>query len=115
MGRIRILNGPNRNQTVEINGGEVAGRDPTSEIQIFAPGVSRRHFKFSREGPQTIILDLGSANGTYVNNRRLTEPLVLTDRDMIIVGGIQLQFHAELFSPNGRGWYQHRQTSWGTP
>jgi adenylate cyclase len=95
MGRIRILNGPNRNQTVEINGGEVAGRDPTSEIQIFAPGVSRRHFKFSREGSQTIILDLGSANGTYVNNRRLSEPLVLTDRDMIIVGGIQLQFHAD--------------------
>lgn len=98
MGRIRILNGPNRNQTVEINGGEVAGRDPGSEIQIFAPGVSRRHFQFSREGADTIISDLNSANGTYVNNVRITK-LVLSDRDMIIVGGIQLQFHADSAPP----------------
>ncbi|MDF1662827.1 MAG: adenylate/guanylate cyclase domain-containing protein [Planctomycetota bacterium] len=98
MGRIRILNGPNRNQTVEINGGEVAGRDPGSEIQIFAPGVSRRHFQFTCEGTDTILADLNSANGTYVNNVRITK-LVLSDRDMIIVGGIQLQFHADSAPP----------------
>lgn len=94
MPSIKILNGPNRNQTLYLRGGEICGRDPTSEIQIFAPGVSRRHFQFTIEGGDVVISDLSSANGTYVNNVRINK-LVLNHMDMIIVGGIQLQFHAD--------------------
>lgn len=94
MGAIRILNGPNRNQRYPLNGGEICGRDPGCEIQVFAPGVSRKHFQFMYEGGKIVVNDLNSANGTYVNNVRINKK-VLRDKDMIIVGGIQLQFVEE--------------------
>jgi len=102
MSRIRILNGPNRNQQYVLRGGEVCGRDPTCQIQIFSPGVSRRHFQFLVEPGGVIVADMGSANGTYVNNVRITR-YNLAHADMVTVGGIQLQFFADDAAPVASG------------
>ncbi|HBP19532.1 MAG TPA: hypothetical protein DEA08_17300 [Planctomycetes bacterium] len=91
MPSVRILNGPNRNQTFVLKGGELVGRDPSNAIQVFAPGVSRRHFRFDVMGPKTYVQDLGSSNGTYVNNLKITKH-ELSEADTITVGGINLLF-----------------------
>lgn len=91
MPSVRILNGDASNRTFRIRGGEQVGRDPTNAIQVQDPGVSRRHFQFRVEGPNVWLEDLGSSNGTYVNNRRIDRHL-LQERDLISVGGIQIQF-----------------------
>jgi adenylate cyclase len=88
---VKIMNGPNKDQIFQLRGGELCGRDPGNAIQVFAPGVSRRHFQFSVEGPQVFVTDLGSSNGTYVNNNRITKHLLL-ENDTITVGGINLRF-----------------------
>ena len=91
MPSVRILNGPNQNQVHVLKGGELCGRDPTNAIQVFAPGVSRKHFKFEREDGRFFVTDLGSSNGTFVNNQKITKHH-LTESDTITVGGINLLF-----------------------
>ncbi|MEZ0229900.1 MAG: adenylate/guanylate cyclase domain-containing protein, partial [Planctomycetota bacterium] len=91
MASVKIMNGPNRDQIFPLRGGELVGRDPGNAIQVFAPGVSRRHFQFSVEGGQVFVTDLGSSNGTYVNNNRITKHLLI-ENDTITVGGINLRF-----------------------
>ena len=59
MAAVRILNGPNRDQTFVLKGGELVGRDPTNAIQVFAPGVSRKHFRF----------EMGDDGRLYVQER----------------------------------------------
>ncbi|RMG11048.1 MAG: FHA domain-containing protein [Planctomycetota bacterium] len=99
MPSVRILNGPNRNQTFVLRGGEMVGRDPSNRIQVFAPGVSRRHFKFGVENGRFYVEDLGSSNGTYVNNIRITKH-PLSERDTITVGGINL-LYSDSNAPDG--------------
>lgn len=48
--------------------------------------VSRHHATITREGGLFILRDAGSANGTFVNGQRVTEPRVLADGDEIRVG-----------------------------
>src|SRR5437588_1176199 len=91
MPSVKILNGPNRDQAFQLRGGELVGRDPGNAIQVFAPGVSRRHFQFSVENGQVFVTDLGSSNGTYVNNNRITKHLLI-ENDTITVGGINLRY-----------------------
>lgn len=91
MASVRIMNGPNRDQVFVLKGGELVGRDPQNVIQVFAPGVSRKHFQFNCEGGKFFVQDLGSSNGTYVNNQRIQKH-ALIESDMITVGGINLRF-----------------------
>ncbi|MEW5961069.1 MAG: FHA domain-containing protein, partial [Chloroflexota bacterium] len=48
--------------------------------------VSRHHTTISRRGKEFFIEDMGSANGTYVNERRLEAPQPLKNGDVIQVG-----------------------------
>ena len=66
-------------------GPQVAGRDATCEILIDDPSASRRHARFSPRGAGYIVEDLGSKNGTLVNNAPCTDKL-LKDGDQILIG-----------------------------
>jgi DNA-binding response OmpR family regulator len=62
------------------------GRFHTCEIVILRNLVSRLHAKVERNGPRYMLYDAGSANGTFVNRRRIHEPYLLQDDDLIGVG-----------------------------
>jgi pSer/pThr/pTyr-binding forkhead associated (FHA) protein/tetratricopeptide (TPR) repeat protein len=72
----------------------VAGRDPACEIAIDSPQISRRHFEIARTKEGFFLTDLGSANGTKVNGRRIAphEPVRLGSGDEIHVMNIQMFF-----------------------
>ncbi len=59
------------------------GRSPQCDIVVQSHAVSRLHAKIERDGPRYLLIDTHSANGTYVNGRRLREPHVLQDEDQI--------------------------------
>jgi DNA-binding response OmpR family regulator len=63
------------------------GRSSMCHVVIKRPIVSRLHAKIERDGPRYVLHDAGSANGTYVNSRRIYEPHLLKDRDLIGLGG----------------------------
>ncbi len=62
------------------------GRDPMNDLQISHPTVSRFHAKIERREREFTLHDLGSSNGTYVNGREVTEPVLLRVGDSIRIG-----------------------------
>src|SRR3954464_6027312 len=49
------------------------GRGGDCDIQVDRDSVSRRHAKVSRSGSGWVVQDLGSTNGSYVNDAQITQ------------------------------------------
>jgi pSer/pThr/pTyr-binding forkhead associated (FHA) protein len=67
------------------------GRLAGSEVEISDPGASRRHAEVRRQGDGFVIVDLGSTNGTLVNDDPVSER-ALEDGDRITIGQTTLEF-----------------------
>jgi pilus assembly protein CpaF len=66
----------------EVTIGRVQGND----IVLPKGNVSKRHARIVLKDGKFIIVDLKSTNGTYVNGRKITSPLVVKDADKIYIG-----------------------------
>jgi hypothetical protein len=71
--------------------GAVLGRGEV-EIRLDDPFASSRHARISREGRVLVIEDLGSTNGTYLNEEPLSGPQPLYDGDRIRIGGSEFSY-----------------------
>ncbi len=70
------------------------GRSASCDIVVNGNEVSRRHALINPQaGGEVWLVDLGSTNGTYRNDRRVTQPAELADGDRITLGGATLVFH----------------------
>ncbi|HEV8117847.1 MAG TPA: winged helix-turn-helix domain-containing protein [Thermoanaerobaculia bacterium] len=79
------------NRVIPLEEGEtVLGRNPDRGIQIPSDGVSRRHAKIVIAGPAASIEDLGSKNGTFVRDEKITGPVALRHDDVVRLGGLTL-------------------------
>jgi pSer/pThr/pTyr-binding forkhead associated (FHA) protein len=65
----------------------VLGRGEECDLRVPLLNVSRKHCELTCGGSQLKVKDLGSSNGTYVNNRRVTE-VVLKAGDRLAIGPI---------------------------
>jgi diguanylate cyclase (GGDEF)-like protein len=73
----------------------VMGRDPRATFRIDEQKVSRQHCELIYEKDRLYVRDLGSANGTYVNGKRIKDITELKDGDTMILGGPSFKY----FSP----------------
>jgi len=73
------------------DGGATLGRGDV-EIHLDDPFASARHARISREGGVVVIEDLGSTNGTYLNEQPLTGPQPLHDGDRIRIGDSEFSY-----------------------
>lgn len=71
----------------------VLGRSPDAQVRIDTPGISRRHAELQVYGNTVVLRDLGSANGSHVNDRRVETPVALKDGDLVRVANVLLRFH----------------------
>ena len=62
------------------------------EIRLEDPFASSQHVRISREGHTVVIEDLGSTNGTFLNDSPLTGPQPLHDGDRIRIGDSEFQY-----------------------
>lgn len=69
------------------------GRHPDSDISLDDISVSRRHAEIRHDGDEYVLRDVGSLNGTYVNQRRV-DSVVLQQGDEILIGRFRLLFLA---------------------
>jgi ABC-type multidrug transport system ATPase subunit/pSer/pThr/pTyr-binding forkhead associated (FHA) protein len=70
------------------------GRAPDNALVLNELAVSRYHARIAREADGYVITDLGSSNGTRVNDAELSPrtPMPLTDGDVIRIGTFELRF-----------------------
>lgn len=71
---------------VDILGPVVVGRSPNSDIVVDEPYVSATHARFSLQGPALVLEDLGSLNGTLVNNHLIEQAVTIRDGDEVQIG-----------------------------
>jgi hypothetical protein len=72
---------------VEVAIGEtVVGRDIDCGLRFTDPAVSRRHLRLIRRSDEVFVEDLGSANGTHVNGRRVCRAVRLQHGDTLVIG-----------------------------
>ncbi len=75
----------------DLMDGATLGRGDV-EIRLDDPFASTRHARISREGHVVVIEDLGSTNGTYLNESPLTGPQPLHDGDRIRIGDCEFSY-----------------------
>jgi hypothetical protein len=78
----------------DIGEGAVLGRGDAAEIRLEDPFASSSHARLLRQGPVMVIEDLGSTNGTYLNEELLTGPQPLHPGDRIRIGDSEFVFES---------------------
>jgi hypothetical protein len=84
-GLVFVEEKPREGREVAAAAGAVIGREGT-EIVLPDPEVSRRHAAIRIDGDTISIEDLGSTNGTFVNDERITGMRALRDGDTVRFG-----------------------------
>ncbi|MCA9213326.1 MAG: FHA domain-containing protein [Planctomycetales bacterium] len=64
------------------------GRSERAKLKLRASLVSRTHCEIYQDGNELRIRDLGSSNGTKVNNERILQPTLLKTDDLIKIGAV---------------------------
>jgi diguanylate cyclase (GGDEF)-like protein len=89
-----VIYGDELGKRISLEGGSVeAGRSSSCQIPIDQESVSRRHARIWWTGSVFRVEDLGSTNGTYVNDE-LVSQRDLQDGDLVKVGRTILKFMA---------------------
>ena len=83
------------NKEIIIEDGLVFGRDPACEIHINSDHISRRHAKLEVLEPLIRVIDLGSVNGIFVNDKKVTEA-ELKHGDTLRIDDVPFSVHAPI-------------------
>jgi hypothetical protein len=87
-----LLDGDKAARTFRLHKDVVTlGRLPECDIQLPDAGASRQHARISRHDGQWVLTDLGSTNGTLVNDE-VAQERTLQDGDRITIGETVLEF-----------------------
>lgn len=87
------LSDPSGQEHSLANGITRIGRAVENEIVILEKRASREHARIRREGRRSLLEDLGSTNGTFLNGERLSRTIPLRDGDQISIGEVTFTFH----------------------
>ena len=80
-----------RGVTIAVRGPVIVGRSPSADIVVGASYVSARHARFSLMGQNLFVEDLGSTNGTAVNGQPISNPVALSNGDVVTVGDVSIR------------------------
>ena len=105
MAFIKIVSGDSKGTRVDIDRDEVVlGRAADNLVVLTDASVSGKHCAVIRRGRQFLLRDLGSTNGTRLNDVTITEHQ-LSPGDVFMAGDVELAFDgddAEAYVPPGQ-------------
>jgi serine/threonine protein kinase len=97
--RIQVLDAQgNSLQALDLTGdGVTIGRLPENDLALDDASVSRHHIRIDWDGVQVTVTDLGSSNGTYLENQRLTPNRThpWKEREALHIGTFWLRLEAQ--------------------
>lgn len=79
----------------DLDGAVVLGRGDTAEIRLQDPFASSRHARIYEQGRILVVEDLGSTNGTYLNEELLDGPRPLHPGDRVRIGDSEFTFEVD--------------------
>jgi pSer/pThr/pTyr-binding forkhead associated (FHA) protein len=100
MASLIVVSGPNTGDYYPLGQRTmVIGRDEGCPIQITDDRASRKHFqiRFDTATGRHHGLDMKSANGTWINGRKVETDLALQDNDEITVGSSKVVYSVQDF------------------
>lgn len=87
---------PRDSSTLHVSGRNVVrlGRAPDNDVVLDGAGVSRYHATLTYDaGGRATLADAGSSNGTFLNGTAVTEPVAVSQRDTLYLGGFVLRVY----------------------
>jgi len=76
-----------RPSVVPLDGTDITfGRSPSATVRLDDGYVSERHARVYREGDEWLVSDLGSTNGTLLNQVKVTSPTPIAAGDQLRIG-----------------------------
>lgn len=79
----------------DLDGDIVLGRGDRAEIRLEDPFASSRHARVYEQGNVVVIEDLGSTNGTYLNEELLQTARPLHPGDRVRIGDSEFSFEVD--------------------
>jgi len=79
----------------DLEEGATLGRGDGAEIHLDDPFASSAHARVSRQGTVMVLEDLGSTNGTYLNEELLSGPAPLHPGDRVRIGECEFTYEAD--------------------
>jgi hypothetical protein len=79
----------------DLDGDIVLGRGEHAQIRLEDPFASSRHARVYEQGNVVVIEDLGSTNGTYLNEELLQTPRPLHPGDTVRIGDSEFTFEVD--------------------
>lgn len=87
-----ILSGKHQGKRLTLPDGEVViGRDAACQIRLATEEVSRHHCRLKCSGDEILVADLGSRNGTIINDVAITGEALMQPGDTLRVGPVAFQ------------------------
>ncbi|MBL4883453.1 MAG: SpoIIE family protein phosphatase [Planctomycetaceae bacterium] len=97
MAFLRVIQGSRIGELHElISDRLVLGRHPSCEVVLENAVISRQHARMIRQGDSYVIEDLGSRNGTFVNEKKVRGLQLIQAKDHIRICEIVLEYLEEL-------------------
>ncbi len=90
--RLIVSGGAGKGREFVLKGSIRLGRETDNDIVLIDPKISRHHAAFEAAEGDYVVADLGSTNGTYVNDLRIGGPYRLEAGDRVRVGDVELTF-----------------------
>src|SRR4051812_9373212 len=87
-----VLEGPDTGRSFPLTAESVIGRDPTATVHLTDEEVSRRHALVSIGEGQASVEDLGSSNGTYVDEVLVEGEAALQPGSKLRIGSTVLEY-----------------------
>ncbi len=79
----------------DLDGNIVLGRGEQAEIRLEDPFASSNHARIYEQGGALVIEDMGSTNGTYLNEELLETPRPLHPEDRVRIGDSEFAFEVD--------------------
>jgi hypothetical protein len=87
---VRLVTDDGQNYPL-ARGATIIGRGEQASLRLADVGASRQHARVEFDGNRAVLTDLGSANGSMVNGRRV-DTVTLSPGDEIMIGTTRLSF-----------------------
>ena len=106
---LTVVGGPSAGARYPLRAGSayIVGRDDTADIVVGDPQTSRRHVHLGVGSHAVVATDAGSANGTFLDGRRLSAPTEVQPGQVLELGTTQLSIVAVAGAAHG-----HANVTW---